>query len=187
MDYKFETKELKRRVVSGIVCGMVALFLGVSALVFMFAARQYLIGGILVAVFIAPIIIWRIIYSHADKTIYKRIERSPNAITAISIVERCTLKNGQKNNNRPVYLTTVFTGDDCGDKIPYRLNESCRQWKRGDFVQIKFIKEQYQECSIIRKAEFEEYKSQFSLDYWEGYNGDGSDLLSDEEDFAHNE
>ncbi len=185
MGYKFETKELKTRVVSCVVCAMIAMFCGVGALAFMLITHEFLIGGILVVVFIIPIIIWRIIYSVADANIYKRIAKAENAVEVFAIVERCSyFKNSKKDNSgKRIYLTSVLTGDESGDKIPYRLYESDEQFERGDFVLIRFIKEQYQTCLIVRKAAFEEYKAQFPQEYWGDYDGDGSDLLfNDEED-----
>jgi hypothetical protein len=163
---------------------MIALFLGTGALVFMFAAEQYLIGGILAVVFVVPILIWRLVYSHADKNIYKRIEKSKASLTTVAIVEKCDyLKNSKKDHSgKELYLTCVLTGEDQGDKIPYRFYTAAEKFKRGDYVLVKFLKEQYQNCLVVRKAKFNEYKAQFPPDYWNGYDGDGSDLLFEEEE-----
>jgi hypothetical protein len=186
MSYAFETSELGKRVVSLIVCTLIAMFLGTGALVFTFVTGYFLVGGILTVVFIAPIIVWRIVYSLADKNIHKRIAKSTDAVTAFAIVESCDyIKNSKKDGSgAAVYRTSVLTGADLGDKLLYRLYESAERFRRGDFVQIKFIKEQYNDCLIVRKAVFDEYKKQYPADYWDGYSGDGGDLLDDYGDYA---
>ncbi|MDR3292805.1 MAG: hypothetical protein LBT20_01730 [Clostridiales bacterium] len=144
----------------------------------MFVSKQYLLGSILVVVFVLPIIIWKIIYGYADKHIYERINKADNAVTYIGIVEFVGAHNGKKNGfKKSLYSVSVLTGEDAGDKIPNRYCSSNSRFERGDFVLIKFIKEQYQNCLILRKAGFEEYKKQYPDEYWVGYDGDGSDLL----------
>ncbi|GHV01672.1 hypothetical protein FACS1894211_11830 [Clostridia bacterium] len=134
------------------------MFLGAAAVPYMIVTRDYIGGLIWIAAAVLPFCVWKIVYSAADASVYKRIEKSKAAVERIGFVAKCErvhAKNAKKEEI--LYETGVYAGEN--GKM--RKTVSAEKYGEYEYVAIRYIPDGDDTCLIVRRASREAYKNQF--------------------------